>query len=125
MGGACVFIVPENGSHDLLVYDKSLQHFQRRIWRIKLQMLPPRPPISMLEEFALCVLGSILRTKVCNTDINIAPTLKSGVQGANPTINKYVVSRNCCLQVRPSVVLQTFVRHLSDGACFLLLRFAL
>ena len=47
--GACVFIVSENGSHDLLVCVKSLQHFQRWTWRIKLQTLPPHPPISMLK----------------------------------------------------------------------------
>ena len=29
--------------HDLLVYDKSLQHQRRQTSRIKLQTLPPRP----------------------------------------------------------------------------------
>ena len=73
---------------------------------------PRTRQISMLEEFALCVLREILRTKVCNTDIKIAPTLKLGGAGADRRHKAGSCQVHLFLQVSLSAVLQTFVCHL-------------
>ena len=100
--------------HDLLVYDKSLQHFQRWSQRLKLQTLPLHPPNFNVEGIYTVRFEGNSADKSLQHRYQNRANIEIGGAGADRRHKVGSCQVHLFLQVSLSAVLQTFVRHLSD-----------
>ena len=81
-------ILSRHDHHDLLVYDKSMQHFQHRTRRIKLQTLPPRPQFQCWLNL-VCGFAKLIPFERPPFTGKRASTLNLGVRGQALTACNY------------------------------------
>ena len=113
-GGADGLNMSRHDHHDLLVYDKGLQDFQRRTWRIKLQTFPPQSPSFNVGGVCTGPFEGNSAHKSLQHRYQNRANIEIGGAGADRRHKVGSCQVHVFLQVSLSAVLQTFVRHLSD-----------